>query len=156
MEILIEHYNRLDHDAVLGRPEGTHGEPISLCQFVGMKLSLVNGRRLMPFLRIPDIELSEDEALLQDELDSEAGKKLDLFLKKIRLCPRPCGRAFWPPRSDSRVCEKCKADSAYRKLKAGREDARAELLQKGYSEEAIADELSKQGYPPARRPRRRR
>lgn len=151
VEILIDGYNRLDHAAITGKED----QRVSLCEHAKNQVGIAQHWQLAAVLGLPDWEPTAEQELLTAELTIYPLEKIGFFLKKARLCPPPCRRAFWPPRSNSRLCENCRQDSAYRKkLKAGREELRAKLLQMGWDEKAIADELAKQGYPPvrARRP----
>ena len=148
--ILIDRYNQLDHELALG-PKATGEGPrrVSIRQFVEMELTAASNRRIIAFHGLQgDWQPTADVKVLQQELDPDPVKKLEFFLKKVWLCG--CGRAFWPPRSDSQICEKCKQ---YRKkLKALAEDLRAELVRNGWDKKAIDDELTRRGYRPIKSP----
>lgn len=151
VEILIDGYNRLDHAGITGKED----QRVSLREHAVNQIQVAQHWQLLTLLGRMDWELTAEEELFKAELNIDPLEKIGFFLKKALLCE--CHRAFWPPRSSSRFCEKCRQEqnSAYRKkLKAGREELRAKLLQMGWGEKAIADELAKQGYPPgkARRP----
>jgi hypothetical protein len=81
-----------------------------------MDWALVVGRNLQQMLMFGKLKREEMEPwqaiLLKLADDPESKRKL--FLKHVRNC-KACHRAFWPPKSISRLCEICRLDPKVRK-----------------------------------------